>query len=263
MGHIAGFKSVRIRYGLRWDVDDSKKMEDTLRYAQARLSRAAQVATVGELSASIAHEINQPLAAVVANGHACLKFLSDPINLERARLTAKNIVQDGISAADVVQRIRALFKNAPPDKAVLDINEVITEILRLMGDEVIAKAIDVRTDLDLNIPRILADRVQIQQLVSNLVHNAIDAMEGLRDRPRQLFLSSRNPDTEAVVIQIRDSGRGIQDIERIFEPFFTTKEKGMGVGLSICRSIIEAHRGSLWAAANEGPGTTFFFSLPM
>jgi PAS domain S-box-containing protein len=257
-GHIVRW------YYLITEIDDSKKMAEALQSAQARLSRATQIATVAELSASIAHEINQPLAAVVANGEACESWLStDPPNLERARLAVQRIIRDGNSAAEVVQQTRALFKQEAPSKVPLDMNEVIGEVLRLVSNEVLRKGIGIETDLEDNLPGTSADRVQMQQLLVNLVHNAIEAMEGTTGRPKLLFLRSRQNGAATMLIEIRDYGCGLEDPERIFEPFFTTKEKGMGMGLSICHSIIEAHEGQLWANSIRDEGTTFSFTLPI
>jgi len=251
-------------YGINVDIDDSRKMADALRTTQARLARATQIATVAELSASIAHEINQPLAAVVANGDACESWLStEPPNLERARLAVQRIIRDGNAAAEVIQRIRSLFKQTTPSKVALDMNEVIGEVLRLLANEVQRKKIVVETDLNPNLPKTLADRVQMQQLMVNLANNAIDAMEGMIDRPKSLILRSRRNGPDTILIEVCDHGSGLADVERVFEPFFTTKDKGMGMGLSICCSIIDVHEGTLWAQQNENEGTTFSFTLPI
>jgi PAS domain S-box-containing protein len=251
-------------YGLNIDIDESRKMAEALRTTQARLSRAAQLATVAELSASIAHEINQPLGAVVANGDACEMWLStDPPNLDRARLAVQRIVRDGNAAAEVIHRIRALFKQALPNKAVLDMNEVIAEVIRLASNEIQRKKVRIETDLALDLPVTSADRVQMQQLMINLVQNAIESMETVADRPKLLTLRSRRSDAETILIEVCDHGSGLDNADRVFEPFFTTKEKGMGMGLSISRSIVDAHEGSLWATQNEGQGTTFSFTIPV
>jgi signal transduction histidine kinase len=222
-----------------------------------------QIATVAEMSASIAHEINQPLASVVTNAHACQTWLShDPPNLERAQATLDRIIRDGHSAAEVVRRIRALFKEAAPVKAPLDMNQIVAEVLRVLSDEVRDNSIIVQTDLEDGLPMIEADHVQIQQMLVNLVHNAIEAMAGGSDREKSLVLRSRRQGKE-LLIQIRDEGVGITDPTLVFEPFFTTKESGMGMGLSISRSIVEAHGGRIWATANEDAGTTFTFALPL
>lgn len=251
-------------YGLNVDIDDSRQMAEALRTTQTRLSRATQIATVAELSASIAHEINQPLAAVVAHGEACDCWLStDPPNLERARLAVQRIIRDGNAAAQVIQRIRALFKRETLNKVELDMNEVIEEVLRLVANEIQRKHVSVQIELSRELPKILADRVQMQQLMINLVNNAIEAMEGAAYVPKVLLLSSRRDSLDAIQIEICDHGTGLEDIEKVFEPFFTMKEKGMGMGLSICRSIVEAHEGSIVARRNQNRGTTFSFTLPI
>ena len=250
-------------YGVDVDIDDRKKAEEALRATQAKLSQASQIATVAELSASIAHEINQPLASVVTNAQACQTWLShDPPNLERARATLERIIRDGHSAAEVVRRLRALFKEAAPVKALLDINQIVAEVLRVLSDQLRDNAITVETDLDADLPLIGVDHVQIQQTLINLVHNAIEAMDGVADRAKSLHLRARRQGDD-LLIQVRDSGSGIEDPTLIFEPFFTTKGSGMGMGLSICRSIVEAHGGRVWATANEDAGMTFSVALPL
>jgi C4-dicarboxylate-specific signal transduction histidine kinase len=238
-------------------------MEEALRSTQRNLSAARQIATVAELSASIAHEINQPLASVVTNAHATQAWLShDPPNLERARAILERIIRDGHSAAEVVRRIRALFKEAAPVKASSDINQIAAEALHVLSDELRDNSIIVATALETDLPMIEADQVQIQQTLVNLVHNAIEAMADVTDRAKSLVLSSRRQGGE-LLIQVRDNGSGSNDSTIMFEPFFTTKESGMGMGLSICRSIVEAHGGRVWATANEDAGTTFSFTVPL
>lgn len=251
-------------YGLNIDIDDSRKMAEALRATQTRLARATQIATVAELSASIAHEINQPLAAVVANGDACDSWLStNPPNVERARLAAQRIIRDGNAAAEVIRRIRALFKQEAPNKVELNVNEVIEEVLRLITNEVQRRHVSIRTELSRELLMALADRVQLQQVMINLINNAIEAMDAVTDRPRTLLVFSKHNGAGTILIEVCDHGIGLADFERVFEPFFTTKEKGMGMGLSICRSIIEAHDGTIWATRNENQGTTFSFTLPI
>jgi C4-dicarboxylate-specific signal transduction histidine kinase len=221
------------------------------------------MATVAELSASIAHEINQPLASVVTNAHAAQTWLShDPPNLERAQATLERIIRDGHSAAEVVRRIRALFKESAPVKAHVGINQIVAEVLHVLSDELRDNSIIVESELEASLPMIDADQVQIQQTLINLVHNAIEAMAGVTDGAKSLLLSSRRQGGE-LVIQVRDNGSGIKDPTVVFEPFFTTKESGMGMGLSISRSIVEAHGGRIWATANAGAGMTFSFTLPL
>jgi PAS domain S-box-containing protein len=250
-------------YGLLIDIDDRKNMEEALRNTQERLSRAAQTATVGEFAAAIAHEINQPLAAVVANGHACLRWLSaEPPNLAKAHEAAERIVRDGSGAGEVIRRIRALFKRDSLEKTALDMNEIITEVLRVTQSEVIRRGVAVETELERGLPCVAGDRVQLQQLLFNLLINGMEAMEGIADRPKRLFIRSKQQAGESVLVEVRDCGPGLADPDKAFEAFFTTKENGLGMGLAICRSVVEAHHGRLWAESANGVGATFCFTLP-
>lgn len=250
-------------YGLLIDIDDRKNMEEALRNTQACLSRAAQTATVGELAASVAHEINQPLAAVVANGHACLRWLSaQPPNLAKAHEAAERIVRDGKEAGEVVRRIRALFKRTSVEKTALDMNEIIAEVLRLTRSEVDRRGVAVDTELELDLPSVAGDRVQLQQLLLNLLVNGMEAMDGVADRSKRLFICSKQLAGEGVLVEVRDCGPGLAEPDKVFEAFFTTKENGLGMGLAICRSIVDAHQGRLWAESANGTGATFCFTLP-
>jgi len=256
-GHVTGW------YGANIDIDDSKKLEAEAREARRRLEQAARIATVAELSASIAHEIKQPLTAIVGNGHACQLWLSsDPPNSERARLLAERIIRDGMAAADIVERIRSLFKRAVPTMAMLDVNGVIRDILEALKDSAGKEGIAVKAELTAPLQPVQADRVQIQQVLSNLAQNAVDAMAEVVGRPKELVFRSRSLDDRVVVVEVCDSGCGLEYPERVFESFFTTKANGMGMGLAICRSIVEAHGGKLWASANPTHGATFSFTLP-
>lgn len=251
-------------YGLLIDIDDRKNIEEILRHNQERLSRATRTATIGEFAAAIAHEINQPLAAVVANGQACLRWLAaQPPGIAKAQEAAGRIVRDGKEAGEVVRRIRALFKQAAPENVELDLNEVIGEVLHLLSTETARRRVVVETELAQDLAPVVGDRVQLQQLVFNLLLNAIEAMDSVIDGPGKLFIRSKRPGPETVLVQVRDSGPGIKDPEKIFDAFFTTKEHGMGMGLAICRSIVDAHRGRLWAESADGPGTIFSFTLPV
>jgi len=251
-------------YGICIDIEDSKRVEEALRNTQKRLSIASQIATVGELSASIAHEVNQPLTAVVSNGNACLRWLSaQPPNLAKAVEAAQRIVRDGKDAGEVVRRIRALFKRAAHEEVTLDLNEVIGEVLGLLRGETAKRRVMVETNLGQNLPPVTGDRVQLQQLILNLLLNGIEAMDPVTDYPKRLFIRSIQQPDDMVLVEIRDSGVGLKDPDTVFEAFFTTKENGMGMGLAICRSIVQAHNGRLWAASAEGPGATFCFTLPL
>jgi PAS domain S-box-containing protein len=268
--HLRGLASRDEAGGIvRWyvmlnDIDDRRNAEEAVRRTQARLSRAAQIATVGELAASIAHEVNQPLAAVVANGHACLRWLSaTPPNLERAVEAADRIVRDAKDAGEVVGRVRSLFKRAAVEKVAVDMNEVIAQMLRMLDGERARKDVSVETDLDRDLPPVCGDRVQLQQLVLNLMLNGLEAMENVLDRPRRLTIQSARQNDGVARIEIRDRGVGLKDPANAFEPFFTTKENGLGMGLAICRSIVEAHGGRLWAVSDGADGATFCFTLPL
>ena len=248
-------------YGISVDIDERKKAEEQLQSTQARLARASQIATVAQLSASIAHEVNQPLAAIVANAQNCLTWLSEESpNIARAKVAADRIVRDGAAAAEVVRRIRALFKQAAPEKSPLQINEVIDEVRRLLQAEMTRRDIAVEWELTEGLPRTSADRIQIQQALVNLIRNGAEAMEETDD-PRLLTIRSRSEDGR-IVVEISDTGRGLPDQAKAFEPFFSTKPDGMGVGLTISRSIILAHAGELWASKNVPRGTTWTFALP-
>jgi len=249
-------------YGLFIDIDERLNTEEVLRSTRARLARATQVATVGELSASIAHEINQPLSAVVTNGHACLRWLTaEPPNMARALQSLERIIRDGKAAADVIQRIRALYRHAPPNNDALSINDVIEEVESLIAADARRQTVVLRVDLQERLPPVRGDRVQLQQVISNLARNAIEAMETATTQPRELRILSLHEGRQ-VVVQVRDTGTGMQDYTNAFEPFFTTKPQGMGMGLAICRSIVEAHGGQLRATRATPSGSVFSFSLP-
>jgi PAS domain S-box-containing protein len=249
-------------YGLSVDIDDRKKAEEQLRSTQARLARASQMAAVAELSASVAHEINQPLAAVISSAQTCQTWLSGSSpNIARARAAADRIVRDATAAAEVVRHIRALFKQAAPDKSQLQINEVIDEVRRLLQNEMDRRSILAEFDLAQMLPPTAADRIQVQQVLLNLMRNGIEAMEG-QDDPKRLIVRSRHIDG-SVVVEVCDSGPGVADKEKAFEPFHSTKQNGMGVGLAISRSIIQAHEGELWVRDDTPRGAIFTFTLPV
>src|ERR1700733_12271867 len=244
-------------------IETRRRSEEALSRTQAQLSRATRFATVAELAASIAHEINQPLSAVVANGLACMQWLSaQPPNVTNAQVAAERIVRDGKDAGEIVRRIRPLFRKTALEKGDLNINGVIDEVLRLIRKEAVEKRIAIETDLEKRLPPVPGDRVQLQQLIFNLLLNGIESMDEVTDRPKKLLLRSKSQSDDAIMVEIRDHGTGLADSEKACEPFYTTKEKGMGMGLSICRSIVEAHGGRLGTTPSHGPGTTFFFTLP-
>jgi signal transduction histidine kinase len=244
-------------------IEAKKRIEEALSRTQTRLSRATQIATVAEMAASIAHEISQPLSAIVANGQACSQWLSaDPPNLTNAKVAAERIVRNGKDAGEVVPRIRALFKKTALTKVDLDVNEIVDETVRLIRTDAVKKRVTIETDLEKNLPMVQGDRVQLQQVIFNLLVNGIEAMEAVDNGPRKLQVCSKLQGPDAVVVEIRDYGTGLADPEKAFEAFYSTKQKGMGMGLAICRSIVEAHGGHLEAKPPQGPGTTFFFTLP-
>jgi PAS domain S-box-containing protein len=252
--------------GIVRDVTERKRTEEALQKTQAELAHVTRVATLGEMTASIAHEINQPLAAVVNNASACLRWLAAH-NLEEARQSAALVVADGHRAGEIVARIRALVKKAPPRKDWLGINDTIHEVIALVRSEVHRNGIALETQFSddvHSVPLILADRIQVQQVLLNLIINAIEAMSGAGDGPRELLVRSGTDELQHVLVAVRDSGPGLdpQSLERLFDAFYTTKPHGLGMGLAISRSIIEAHGGRLWATANEGTGATFQFTLP-
>jgi PAS domain S-box-containing protein len=251
-------------YGLLVDIDDRRNIEEALRRTETRLSKAMQIATVGELAASIAHEINQPLGAVVTNAYACMRWLSgNSANLDKAREAAERIVRDGRETGEVVARIRALFKRTKVQHVILDLNALISEVVRLVGAECTRRHVAVETELQKDLQSAFGDRVQIQQLILNLLMNGLDALDSVIDRPKKIVIRSQQNNAGTALVEIEDSGVGLKEAERAFEPFFTTKEHGMGMGLTICRSIAEGHCGKLWATPNKIFGTTFHFTLPL
>jgi PAS domain S-box-containing protein len=250
------------------DLSERKRAEEALHQAQGELARVSRMTTMEHLAASIAHEVNQPLAALVTSGDACLNWLSaSPPNLRKARDAVERIVRDGNRASDVLKRVRTLLKKAPLIKAPLNVNEVIQEALALVGGELRRRGVEVSAELDSNLPSVSADFVQLQQVLLNLVMNAIESMTTITDHPRVLQIRSRLHDLAgrpAVLVAVRDSGVGLtaDGMAGVFEAFYSTKPEGMGMGLWICRSIIEAHGGQLTALSNDGVGATFQFVLP-
>jgi PAS domain S-box-containing protein len=243
---------------------ERKRAEEELHKAQSELAHVTRVMTMGELAASIAHEVNQPLAAIVANGGACLRWLmGDSPDLGEVRESAQRIIRDGKRASDVISRIRGLVRKTDPEKTPLDINQAVREVINLTQSEAVGKAVAIRTELASELPFVLGDRVQLQQVILNLVMNGIEAMNPVKDRPREMLIRSSEHESDKVLVAVQDSGVGIdaQHLEKIFGTFYTTKSQGMGMGLAICRSIVENHGGRLWATPNDGPGATFQFTL--
>jgi PAS domain S-box-containing protein len=246
------------------DLTERKRAEGALRQAQADLAHVGRVTTLGEMAASIAHEVNQPLSGVVINANACLRFLTGATpNLDEVRDGLQAIARDGRRASDVIARIRALARRTPGEKAPLDINEVIREVVVLAEGEARRTHAGVRIELAGDLPRVAGDAVQLQQVVLNLLLNGLDAMHAEAAGPRELVISTQREAGTRVRVAVRDSGSGIdpQSAARIFDPFYTTKRNGIGMGLSISRSIVEQHGGRIWAVPNDGPGTTFQFTV--
>jgi len=243
---------------------ERKRAEDALAHARAELAHVARVATLGEMSASIAHELNQPLAAVVNNAAACLNWL-DARNFDEAREAAEIAIVDAHRAADIIARVRALTKKDPPRKDTVDVNATIVEAIALVRSEMHDHGVSVRSELGNGLPSVLGDRIQLQQVLLNLMMNAIEAMSGNRYAPRKIWITSTAADADAVTITVADSGPGVSPAirQRLFDAFHTTKPHGMGMGLAISRSIVEAHGGRLWASANEPSGAVFQFTLPI
>jgi PAS domain S-box-containing protein len=251
--------------GVTTDETERVRANAAMHEAQAELARVARLTTMGELAASIAHEINQPLTAVVTHGNAALRWLAHaPSNLEETRDSLKAIVKQGNRASEVIGRIRSLFKHRTPEYVELDINDAIREVLELTVSALRSRDVVIQTQLSAAVPQALGDRVQLQQVILNLIMNGADAMSAVADRPRTLRVGSQINGDGSVLVSVKDSGTGIDEAirNRIFEPLFTTKSTGMGMGLSICRSIVEAHGGKLWATPAMPYGTDFRFTIP-
>ncbi len=234
--------------------------------ARAQLAHISRITALGELTASIAHEVNQPLAATVINGNASLRWLSaDPPNLEEARQAVERIVKDGTRAGEIIAHVRALAKKNPLQKARFSINEILRETMMLTASEIQQNRIALQTDFRDDLPQVFGDRVQVQQVILNLLLNAIEAMNNKSHELRQLSVSSSNDGPAAVLVTIRDSGPGLKPerLVQLFNAFYTTKADGMGMGLTISRSIIESHGGRIWATSNEPRGAVFQFTLPV
>jgi NO-binding membrane sensor protein with MHYT domain len=260
---IAGITFVILAFASIASVSEQKRAEEALRQAQADLARVNRVTTMAELTASLAHEVNQPISAAVTNAHACLRWLAgDTPNLEEARAAAMRIVKDGTRAAEIIGRIRLHFEKGTPQRELLDVNEVIREMILLLRGELARYSISVRPELAADLPQVMGDRVQLQQVMMNLVSNSIDAMKDL-DGSRELAIKSQRAENEQLMVSVCDTGVGLPlQADEIFNAFFTTKFHGTGMGLSISRSIVESHSGRLWAANNSPRGASFHLSLP-
>jgi PAS domain S-box-containing protein len=251
-------------HGTVVDMHDWKQAQEELRNTQAELSRMMRVMTIGQLTASIAHEVNQPLSGIITNASTCLRMLkSDPPNIDGARETVQRTIRDGNRASEVVTRLRTLFGKKQIDVEPLDLNEAAREVIALLSGELEQNNVILKHELSDRLPAVHGDRVQLQQVILNLLRNGLDAMETVNDRPRQMLIRTET-DGNHVTVSVQDSGVGFSPEigKRLFEPLFTTKQEGMGIGLSVSRSIVEAHHGQLWADRNDGQGATFAFSIP-
>jgi C4-dicarboxylate-specific signal transduction histidine kinase len=245
-------------------LSEQKRAEEALRQARADLARVNRVTTVAELTASLAHEVNQPISAAVMNAHTCVRWLAgDSPNLEEARAAATRMVKDGTRAAEIISRIRLLFNRGTPQRELVDVNEVIGEIIVLLRGELARYSVSVLPELAADLPQVMGDRVQLQQVMMNLINNSIDAMKDL-DGSRELAITSQRAENEQLMVSVTDTGVGLpmQQADQIFNAFFTTKFHGTGMGLSISRSIVESHSGRLWAAENSPRGASFHIILP-
>jgi len=246
------------------DISEKKRAEEALRMLEAELTRMTRVMTMGQLTASIAHEVSQPLSGIITNASTCLRMLNnDPPNVDGARETVQRTIRDGNRAADVITRLRMLFSKKQINIESVDLNEAVREVLALLLGELQKNGVLLRHQFSENLPRVMGDRVQLQQVILNLLRNASDAMTIVDDRPRRLLIRT-DADGDLVRVSVQDSGVGFDPemTHRLFQSFFTTKQEGMGIGLSVSRSIVEAHHGELWATRNDGPGATFAFSIP-
>jgi signal transduction histidine kinase/CheY-like chemotaxis protein len=238
---------------------------DALREAQTELAHVNRVTAMGQFAASVVHETMQPISAAVTNAHAALRSLgSEPPDVDEARAALDRIVKAGTRASDVISRLRALSRKAPPLRDSLAINEAVLDVIALTRGEVVKNGISLRTELGDDVPLIQADRVQLQQVILNLITNAVETMSDVQGRPRELLVSTGRDATGGVVVTVTDSGPGLnpENFDRVFEAFYTTKPRGMGMGLSICRTIVEAHGGRIWASRAAGPGATLQFAIP-
>ncbi len=247
------------------DITEQKRAEEALRQAQADLAYVSRATTMGELTASLAHEVNQPITAAVTNANTCVRWLAgDTPNIEEARDAAMRSAKDGTRAAEIISRIRLLFKKGTPERKLVDVNEVIREMIVLLRGEATRYSISVRTELGADLPQVMGDRVQLQQVMMNLIMNSIDAIKDLGET-RELAIKSQRAENEQLLVTVSDTGVGLpgQQADEIFNAFFTTKLQGTGLGLSISRSIVESHGGRLWAAGNTPRGASFYFTLPV
>jgi signal transduction histidine kinase len=256
----------RLEYvGAVQDVTARRLSEQALGQAQSELAHVARATALSALTASIAHEVNQPLSGIITNASTCLRMLAaDPPDVEGARETARRTIRDGNRAADVIARVRALFAKKEPAIEAVDLNEVTREVIALSLSDFQRHRVVLQSELVEDLPAITGDRIQLEQVILNLLRNACDAMIDVHDRPRQLLVRTEREDGDRVRVSVRDAGVGVDphNVDKLLDAYYTTKTDGMGIGLSISRSIIERHHGRLWAETNDGPGATFSFSIP-
>jgi C4-dicarboxylate-specific signal transduction histidine kinase len=266
VAHMTRDKDGLVEYiGAVQDVTERRRSEEALGKLQSELAHAARVMSLGTLTASIAHEVNQPLSGIVTNANTCLRMLAaDPPNVDGARETALRTIRDGNRAADVIIRLRGLFAKKDLATDSVNLNEATEEVIALCRSELRRSRVVLRTHLVDDLPCVIGDRVQLQQVILNLLLNACDAMAGVEDRARYLVVRTDRDQDDHVRLTVEDSGVGVdaEDVDKLFEAFYTTKSDGMGIGLSVSRSIIETHHGRLWAAPNAGPGASFSIALP-
>lgn len=266
-GNLVEFIGASMDMTEHWQAtNELHQASEALRELQTAVSEASQVATMGELAASIAHEVNQPLSGIITNASTCLRMLSgDPPNLDGARETVRRTIRDGNRASDVITKLRALFSKKEFTLEPLDISDAAREVIALSQSDAQKNGVMINADLVDDLPPVTGDRVQLQQVILNLIRNASDAMSGVDDRPRVLLVKTERETPSSVRVTVRDAGVGLdaQSIDKVFDAFYTTKSSGMGIGLSVSRSIIQRHGGSIWATPNEDTGTTFAFSVPI
>jgi C4-dicarboxylate-specific signal transduction histidine kinase len=263
---VAGITFIILAFASVASLFERKRAEEALRQAQANLAHVSRVMTLGELTASISHEVNQPIAAIATNGQVCLRLLAlETPRPDEMRAALERIIRDANRASEVIQRIRALAKRSEPQMVSLDINDVIREAILLVQREVLSHGVSLRTELASGLPPVLGDRVQLQQVVINLLINGVEAMAPITDRPHEIVIRSQQHEGGQVHVAVLDSGIGIdsETAEQLFSAFFTTKPSGMGMGLSISRSIIRAHGGRLWVSPNPDHGAAFQFTVPI
>jgi len=255
----------RFLMALSEDITQRKLSEDALAKARLELTKVASITSLGVLTASIAHEVNQPLSGIITNANTCLRMLSaDPANIDGARETVRRTIRDGRRASEVITRLRTLYSKKDPIVEAMDLNEAAREVTALSSTEIQKNGVTLRQELADDLAPAFGDRIQLQQVILNLVRNAVDSMSTIDSRPRELLIRTEWDNENQVRLSVRDSGAGLtpEAADRIFEAFYTTKSDGMGIGLSVSRSIIEAHQGRLWATPNDGPGCTFSFAIP-